>query len=70
MRIKELYEVAKKLMEQGHGDAYLVHTDTRSGVSELCHLSSHVEVVDGTEQDFYADLDTGDKYVNVYEGGI
>ena len=68
MKLIELYEKAKKLVEEGHGEAVLVHTDSRSGVTERTHMSSTIEVVSGKEYDFYADLQTGDKYLTFYEG--
>ena len=68
MKLSELYAKVEKLMAEGHGDAVLVHTDSRSGVTERTHMASSVEVVDGNEYDFYVDLETGDKYITFYEG--
>lgn len=68
MTLNELYEKAKKMVEEGHGDAVIVHCDSRSGVTEPCHLSYGVEVVTGEESDFYVDLEPGDKYVEIFEG--
>jgi hypothetical protein len=68
MRLEDLYKKVQKLMEEGYGDAVLVHTDSRSGVTERTHMSSTAEIVNGEEYDFYVDLDTGDEYISFYEG--
>lgn len=67
MNIQQAYEKLKKLVNEGHGSAVLVHTDTRSGVTERCHVGS-LDAVDGTENDFYVDLKLGEEYLSVYEG--
>lgn len=68
MRAIEAYRRLREIVVNGHGNAVLVHTDTRSGVTERAHISSGVDVVNGEENDFYADLETGDEYVSIYEG--
>lgn len=67
MNIQEAFKKLEKLMQEGHGNATLVHTDTRSGVTERAHIGS-VDTVNGNERDFYTDLDTGDEYLEIYEG--
>lgn len=68
MKVIEAYRKLQKLVEAGHGEAVIVHTDTRSGVTERAHIGSSISVVDGEEFDFYADLDVGDEYLEIYEG--
>lgn len=68
MNLLELQKKVNRLVEQGLGNAVLIHTDSRSGVSERTHMSSTVHTVDGSETDFYVDLEVGDTYISFYEG--
>lgn len=68
MKVSEALVKLQKIVEAGGGDAVLVHTDTRSCITERCHISSSIDVVTGDESDFYVDLETGDTYLSVYEG--
>lgn len=56
--IKQVYEVTKKLVEEGHGDVPIVCVDARSGVTdELSFYNGEPEVLEKDDNDYYGELE-------------
>ncbi len=66
MKVIEVLEELKKLVEQGKGELPLVSTDCRSGDTEEASIYSDIQRVRGTENiGCLCDWEVGTEYVSV-----